>query len=198
MNVGKERNQAQYGNDLELELLRLMRHSFGKRMQVQIDVADPENRKDQEDAHHDHQDIRLAGPGDVKRQMMRRHRIKLIGQLEVPLRPRRQPSLLRHATVRRRSRLSLIWIKGGPVGGAVALGRKLSGPTERSCHARKYRRSAAHSEGNPEASRSQGGGEGRTDCPAAGRGRNGEQGAPRGAEQSPRPYRGWEGENPAP
>jgi hypothetical protein len=58
-------------------------------MQVQIDVADPENRKDQEDAHHDHQDIRLAGPDNVEREVVRGHWMKLIGQLGAPLHPPR-------------------------------------------------------------------------------------------------------------
>ena len=71
--MGEERNQAKDRDDFELQLLRFVRHSLWQRVQAQIDVADAEHCKDQEDAHHDHQDIRLAGLGDVERQMVRRH-----------------------------------------------------------------------------------------------------------------------------
>ena len=35
---------------------------------------------DQEDTHHDHQDIGLARLGEIERQMMRRQRVKLLVQ----------------------------------------------------------------------------------------------------------------------
>jgi hypothetical protein len=53
-------------------------------MQMQVDVPDAEHGKHQKNAHHDHQDIRLAGLGDVERQMMRRHRMKLLSHYPSP------------------------------------------------------------------------------------------------------------------
>ena len=41
-------------------------------------VADAEDRQEQEDTHHDHKDVGLAGPGDIERQVVWRHRMKLV------------------------------------------------------------------------------------------------------------------------
>jgi hypothetical protein len=49
-------------------------------VQAQIDVTDAEHCEDQEDPHYDHQNVRLARFGNVERQMMRRHWMKLISQ----------------------------------------------------------------------------------------------------------------------
>jgi hypothetical protein len=53
-------------------------------MQPQIDIADAQHGGDQEDAHHDHQDVGLAGLGEIERQMVRRHRVKLFVQSILP------------------------------------------------------------------------------------------------------------------
>jgi hypothetical protein len=49
----------------------------------QIDVTHTEDGKNEEDAHHDHQDVRLSRFGQIERQMMGRHRMQLIGQMIV-------------------------------------------------------------------------------------------------------------------
>jgi hypothetical protein len=57
-----------------------VRQLFRQRMQAKIDISESEYRQDQENACHDHQDIGLAGFGDVERQVMGRQWMKLIGQ----------------------------------------------------------------------------------------------------------------------
>jgi hypothetical protein len=68
----KQRQQAEHSHDLELQLLRLVRHSLRQRVQMQIEIADPEDGGNQYDADNDHQDIGVAGRGDEGRQMVRR------------------------------------------------------------------------------------------------------------------------------
>jgi hypothetical protein len=53
-------------------------------VETQIDISDAEHRKNQEDTHHDHEDIGLAGLGDVERKMMGRHRMELFLQSTLP------------------------------------------------------------------------------------------------------------------
>ena len=80
MDVGKERQQAENGDDLELQLLRFVRHALGQRVQPQIDVADRQNGSDQDDANDHHQDVRVTRRGDKRGQMMRRVRMKQLAQ----------------------------------------------------------------------------------------------------------------------
>ena len=60
--MGEQRQQPQHSDDLELQLLRLVSHPLGQRVQLQIEVANRENGDNQEDTHHDHPDVRFAGP----------------------------------------------------------------------------------------------------------------------------------------
>jgi hypothetical protein len=53
-------------------------------MQMQIEIADAKHGGDQENAHYDHQDVGLAGLGEIERQMVRRHRVKLLVQSTLP------------------------------------------------------------------------------------------------------------------
>lgn len=75
------RQQPEDGDDLELQFLRFVGHPLGERVQLQIEIADPENGDDQEDAHYDHQDVRFAGRRDEGGQMMRSQWMKLIAQI---------------------------------------------------------------------------------------------------------------------
>src|SRR4051812_32860497 len=84
VHVRKERDDAQHGHDLELQLLRLVRHSFGQAVQLPIERTDPEHGADQEDSHHDHQHVRAASRREIERQMMRGHRMKLLAQWSPP------------------------------------------------------------------------------------------------------------------
>ena len=43
MHVGKERDQAEHGDDLELQLLRLVRHALGQAVQFPVQRTDPQN-----------------------------------------------------------------------------------------------------------------------------------------------------------
>src|SRR3954447_1991831 len=82
--VRKERDDAEHGHDLELQLLRLVRHPFGEAVQLPIERANPEYGADQEDPHHHHQHVRAASRREVERQMMRSHRMKLLAQWSPP------------------------------------------------------------------------------------------------------------------
>ena len=81
MHMGEQRQKPQDGDDLELQFLRLVSHPLGQRVQLQIEVANRQDGDDQEDTHHDHPDIRLAGRRDETRQMVRSQRMKLIAQM---------------------------------------------------------------------------------------------------------------------
>jgi hypothetical protein len=53
-------------------------------VQLQIEIADAKDGGDQKDSRCDHQHVGLAGFGDVKRQIVRRHRVKLFVQSTLP------------------------------------------------------------------------------------------------------------------
>ena len=72
----KECQQTENGHYLELSLLRFVGHLLRQTVQSQIDIANGEDRADEENAHDDHQHIRLAWFGEVERQMVRRQRMK--------------------------------------------------------------------------------------------------------------------------
>jgi hypothetical protein len=61
-----------------------MGHSLRKGVQMKIDVADAEDHHDQEDTHHDHQNIGSAWPGDIEWQVVWHHRMKLINHYKSP------------------------------------------------------------------------------------------------------------------
>src|SRR4051795_66217 len=84
VHVRKERDDAQHGHDLELQLLRLVRHPFREAVQLPIERANPKYGADQEDPHHHHQNVRAASRREVERQMMRGHRMKLLAQWSPP------------------------------------------------------------------------------------------------------------------
>ena len=78
--VREQRQQAQHGHDLKLELLRLVGHPLGQRVQVQIEVPDRENGDDQKNTDSDHQDIGITWRGDERRQVMGRAGMNRLAQ----------------------------------------------------------------------------------------------------------------------
>ena len=71
VDMGEQREEPQDSDDLELQLLRLVSHPLRQRVQFQIEIANREDGDDQDDPHHDHQDIRFAGCRDEGGQMVR-------------------------------------------------------------------------------------------------------------------------------
>jgi hypothetical protein len=78
--MGEQRQESQDSDDLELQLLRLVSHPLGQRVQLQIEVANRQDGDNQEDAHHDHPDVRFAGRRDETGQVVRGQWVKLIAQ----------------------------------------------------------------------------------------------------------------------
>ncbi len=76
MDVGEKREQTQHRHDLELQLLRFVRHSLGQRVHVQIEVADRQNGDKKENADPNHQHIALTRGSDKSWQMMGRGGMK--------------------------------------------------------------------------------------------------------------------------
>src|ERR1043165_4392762 len=81
-------------------------------MQAQIDISEGEYHQDEEDARHDHQDVRLARLGDVERQVVWLHGVKLISQWTI--------SRVLAPTVLASRPSGLIWIKGKGAAPALA------------------------------------------------------------------------------
>ncbi len=55
------RDEAKDSDDLELQLLRFVRHAFGQAVQPQEKNANTQDRGDQKKAHNNHERIGLAG-----------------------------------------------------------------------------------------------------------------------------------------
>jgi hypothetical protein len=72
----EESDEAQDGDDLELNFVPLVRHSLGQSVQAQKQNAEPQNGEQQNRRHDDHEHIGLAGGCDERRQMVRRSRVK--------------------------------------------------------------------------------------------------------------------------
>jgi hypothetical protein len=81
MHVGEKREEPQDGDDFELQFLRFVGHPLGQRVQLQIEVAYGQHSEDQENTHHYHPNIRLAGRRDEARQMVGSQRMKLFAQM---------------------------------------------------------------------------------------------------------------------
>ena len=77
MLVREKGQQPKYGHNLELQLVRPVRHAFGQRMQAQEKNAHPQHREDQKDGHHHHPGIRLPRGRDECRQIVACGRIHL-------------------------------------------------------------------------------------------------------------------------
>ena len=77
MDVGEERQEAKHGDDLELQLVPLVRQALRKRMQLQEEVAEYEQYDDQYDRRNNQKDIGLAGRSNERREVMRGGRVKL-------------------------------------------------------------------------------------------------------------------------
>jgi hypothetical protein len=71
VHVGEEGEQAQYGDDLELQFVGLVRHALGQGVQPQEQEADRQHGDHQKHRHDHHEDIGLAGRGDERWQVMR-------------------------------------------------------------------------------------------------------------------------------
>jgi hypothetical protein len=67
--VRKERQQAENGHYLKLNLLRFVGHLLRQTVQSQINIPNGEHCADEENAHDDHQHIRLARFGEVERRL---------------------------------------------------------------------------------------------------------------------------------
>lgn len=77
VHVREEREQAEDGNDLELDLMPLVRHALRQRVQAQEQNAKSEDTQDKQDRHRDHKGIGLARRGDEHRQMLGRGGVQL-------------------------------------------------------------------------------------------------------------------------
>ena len=75
--MGEERQEAKHGDDLELQLVTLVRQALRQRVQLQEEVAEYQHDDDQHDRRDDQKDIGLAWRGDERREMMRGGRVKL-------------------------------------------------------------------------------------------------------------------------
>src|SRR5262249_3542141 len=74
--VREESDKAQDGDDLELYLTGLVRHSLGHRMQPEEQDAEHENGKYKNKTHDDHEHVCLTGSGDEGRKMVWSSRVK--------------------------------------------------------------------------------------------------------------------------
>src|SRR5215204_2890284 len=77
MNVGEERQEAKHGDDLELQLVPLVRQALRQRVQLQEKVSEDQDDDDQHDRRDNQKDIGLAWRGDERREMMRSGRVSL-------------------------------------------------------------------------------------------------------------------------
>ena len=73
----EERDQAQHGHDLELQLLALVGDPLGQRVQPQEDRAYGQHGHEKHQRHDDHQDVRIALARDEERQRVRRGGVKV-------------------------------------------------------------------------------------------------------------------------
>ena len=71
-------------DDLELQLLRLVRHAFRQRMQAQKEISDGQDRGDQEHRYGHHENVRVPGAGDEARKVMRRRPMSRWVQILLP------------------------------------------------------------------------------------------------------------------
>ena len=85
VHVGEKRDQAENGDDFELQLVRLVRHAFRQAVQFPVQRTDPENDRYQKNARHHYQCVRAVRSGNKKRQMMRGCRMHLVAQCPSPL-----------------------------------------------------------------------------------------------------------------
>lgn len=77
VHVREEREQAEDGDDLELDLMPFMRHALRQRVQAQEQNAEPEDTQDKQDRHRDHEGVGLTRRGDEHRQMLGRGGMRL-------------------------------------------------------------------------------------------------------------------------
>jgi hypothetical protein len=78
MDVREQRQQAQNGDDLELQLL--VAETLGQRVQPEEHDAKSEYDKKHDDGGDREQDIRVTGRRQKPRQVMRRCRVLHVGQ----------------------------------------------------------------------------------------------------------------------
>ena len=69
VHVREQGYKSQHRDDLELQLVRPVRHPFRQRVQAQEQVADREHGDNQENGHHRHQDVGPARVRDEGRQV---------------------------------------------------------------------------------------------------------------------------------
>jgi hypothetical protein len=86
MHMREKSNEAQDGDYLELQLVRLVRHPLRQSMQPKEQDAEHQNGEHQEYAHRNHEHVGFAWSGDERWEMMGSRRVKRI--LHVPLLPR--------------------------------------------------------------------------------------------------------------
>jgi hypothetical protein len=72
VDVGEEGQQAEHGNDLELDLLGFVRHALRQGVQAQEHKSDGQNGEDQNHGHRRHEDVRVLRAGNERRQMLGR------------------------------------------------------------------------------------------------------------------------------
>jgi hypothetical protein len=84
MNVREKRQQSQNSHDFELKLLRFVRHPLGQAVQSQVEIADRKDCGNQNDTHHNHENVGLTRRCDERRQMVRSQWMKLIVHFSPP------------------------------------------------------------------------------------------------------------------
>jgi hypothetical protein len=71
MHVCEQSDQAQDSDDFKLYFVRPVRDPFGQGMEAKKEDAEAQDREQQDDSHHDHENVGLPGSRDEGRQMMR-------------------------------------------------------------------------------------------------------------------------------
>ena len=84
-------SKPQHRHDLELQLLRAVRHALGQGVQPQEQHAHAEDRNQQKNRHDNHKAIGLSGGSDEARKRMWRGRIDRCGQAGFPRKGGKRP-----------------------------------------------------------------------------------------------------------
>ena len=75
VHVREQGYKPQHRDDLELQLVRLVRHALRQRVQAQEQVADRQHGDDQDDGHDRHQDVAFTGCLDERGHVVDRGRM---------------------------------------------------------------------------------------------------------------------------
>src|SRR5262249_53549583 len=73
--VREQGNEAQHGDDLELQLVAPVRDALGQGVQSEEQDTDAQNGAEENHGHDHHEHVGLAGGGDERRQMVGCYRV---------------------------------------------------------------------------------------------------------------------------